>query len=104
MNYIDKLKNVIAARDMSIRTLSQSCNLTERGIYRILKKEGNPSIYSIEQICEALNIRIVDLFCEKEDIIIRNYCTEIDILKAIDSLSQDAQSHLLWIADKLKGH
>lgn len=104
MNYIDKLKAVKKAKDISIRTLSQSCELTERGISNILKEKCSPTVSSLEQLCEVLDIDIAELFNKKEKKTIKDGGTESLILETVAPLSAEAQKHLLWIADKLKGH
>ena len=104
MEYIDKINKIKKTRHISIRSLSLDCDLTELALKNILSKKSVPSVMSVAKICDALNIPLADLFCEEDETVIKNDCRTALILGTFDALSQEAQSHLLWISDKLKGH
>jgi len=102
--YIDKINDIKKERNISIRSLSMDCDLTELALKNILSKKSVPSVASVAKICEALKIPMADLFCEDDETVIKNDCQTALILGTFDALSNEAQSHLLWISCRLKGH
>ena len=104
MKYIDKINDIKKARNISIRSLSLDCDLTELALKKILSKKSVPSLSSVVKICDALKIPLADLFCEDNETVMKNDCRTALIIDTFDALSHEAQSHLLWISGKLKGH
>lgn len=63
--FLVALKDVVEARG-GISKLSKTSNLNREHLYRVLSKKGNPEIYTLQTILEALGLRLAVLTAESK--------------------------------------
>ena len=103
MNYIDKIDLQRVAKKLSFRAFGEICNLPEPTVKWILSKKGTPKITSIEKMCEALGFSMAQLFCGKDEIILKSADSPTELIIAFGALSDEAKSHVAWIIKNLFG-
>ena len=101
MNYLDKLDRLRKRQKLSIRELSLMCDLTEPSIHKILSQKCVPFVSSVEQLCNALEISMAELFCGENEIVAAPDAAIIRLVAACSLLSDEANAHLLWFAKNL---
>lgn len=74
MNLGSKIKFFRKNKNMTIKQLAEATKLSSGFISNIERDLNSPSISNLQQICEVLEINVVDLIQEKEDksYIVRN--------------------------------
>jgi len=104
MDYIRKINDILQDRNLSIRQLSFRCKLSETALHNILSYKSAPSVKTLKNICDALDIELVKMFCTDDELVVKNNETAARILGAFNVLSPETQNRLIWIADRLKGN
>lgn len=59
-----KIRSVRMHKNMTQDDLSVKCNFEKARLSRIENGRANPTVRSLHKICEALEIRLADLFCD----------------------------------------
>jgi len=101
MDYIDKIDLQRVTKKMSIRALGLISNIPETTVKSILSKRGEPRVASIDKICSALGFSLSQLFCEKDEVIVKSADMPTDLILAFALLSEEAKGHVLWLAKNL---
>ena len=104
MSYIHKLNTKKDKMKLSIYKLSKLSGLAEPTIKNALATKAKPTdstIKTIKLIAEALDISLAELFCEPNEAVHRSDNETIHLFKIIESLSDEAKSHILWITTNL---
>lgn len=68
----ERVKEILKARGMTAKDLSQKMGLSEAALSLSLK--GNPTLSRIQEIAEALEVEVSDLFAPKESPFKCPYC------------------------------
>ena len=102
---IDRLKNFIDERKISIKQLSELADVPYRTLYKIIKKETKePSVNIMIRIAKALNITTDNLIFGKDtkcDVNDLNH-TEQKLLSDFRSLNKQGQEYILQTLDMAK--
>jgi transcriptional regulator with XRE-family HTH domain len=78
--------------------------MSETALHNILSRKSVPSVKTLQNICDALDIELVKMFCTDDELVVKNNESAARILDAFNALSPDTQNRLIWIAARLKGH
>ena len=66
MDFIDKLKLVIEQKNISITLLAKESGLSRQSIYKLLNRQSNSTIQTLEKICKVLNVPITQILSKEE--------------------------------------
>ena len=66
MDFVDKLKLVIEQKNISITFLAKESGLSRQSIYKLLNRQSNSTIQTLEKICKVLNIPITQILSKEE--------------------------------------
>ena len=64
---VDRIKEFCKIRGMTQYRLAKEMNMSTSGMSSIFRKKVVPSIYTLMQICNGLEVRLQDLFLEGND-------------------------------------
>ncbi len=64
MSVHEKLKKMLSERGWSEYRLAKECGLSESTIANIFRRNTQPSINTLESICNGFNITLSQFFCE----------------------------------------
>lgn len=62
MDVATRIKELLRARNWSVNRLAVEAGLTSSTLYSIMEGTNNPTITTIETLCEALDISLCDFF------------------------------------------
>lgn len=62
MDVSTRIKELLRARNWSVNRLAVEAGLTSSTLYSIMEGTNNPTITTIETLCEALDISLCDFF------------------------------------------
>lgn len=62
MDVAKRIKELLRARNWSVNRLAVEAGLTSSTLYSIMEGTNNPTITTIETLCEALDISLCDFF------------------------------------------
>jgi probable addiction module antidote protein len=57
-NFLASLKNVVEARSGDIASVAEEAQLSRQNVYRILSKEGNPTLTSVRSLLHVLGLEL----------------------------------------------
>lgn len=66
MDVLQKLKQIMNEKHVSEYKLAKLSNVPQSTINSMFRKYNNPSIYTLESICKALDITMSDFFYEED--------------------------------------
>lgn len=73
MDYVDKLKQKINQSKISISELAKQAKISRQAIYKILNRQTNSTIETLESICNVLNVSINEILTNAEiDLTLKN--------------------------------
>lgn len=101
---IDRLKNLIDKRKISIKQLSESADVPYRTLYKIITKETKePSVNIMIRVAKALNITTDNLIFGKDvKCNINLNHTEEKLLNDFRSLNEQGQEYIMQTIDMVK--
>ncbi|MDR2978265.1 MAG: helix-turn-helix domain-containing protein [Rickettsiales bacterium] len=103
MNYIEKLNSKKKKEHFSLRTLSDSCDISADALKNILAEKSSPKVSTLQKICNALDISLAQLFCSENEVVINIDTKTSDFFRAFERLSDESKSHIRWLVKKLSG-
>ena len=71
MNYIEKLDRLRVSRNWTFKKLGQLSGLSESCVKKTLYRTNKPLVSSMERMCKALGITMAELFCGKDELVVK---------------------------------
>lgn len=97
MDVIERVQKLREKKGYSVYRLAKQANLPYTSVTNMVKKGTVPSVYTLEKICNGLDITMAQFFSEDEEL---RSLTENQklMLEIFDSLDSDDQKYLLAYA------
>lgn len=65
---VQRLRKICAAKGISVYAAARKANISVSTLNELLNEKTRPQLYTLYKICNALDIRIVDLFDDNASI------------------------------------
>ena len=98
MNVSERIEELRLAKGWSVYKLSSEANLTPSTLANMHARGTSPSIATLENICQALDITLSEFFTEAQ----QSTTAEDELLTAYRKLTADQQQALLTIVRSMK--
>ncbi|MBQ7308335.1 MAG: helix-turn-helix domain-containing protein [Clostridia bacterium] len=66
MDFIDRLKLAIEKKGISITLLAKQSGLSRQSIYKLLNRQANSTVQTLNRICEVLEVPITEILSKEE--------------------------------------
>lgn len=97
MDVIKRVQELREKKGYSIYKLAKEANMPYNSITNMIKKGTIPTVYTLEKICNGLDISLTQFFSEDEETYALTDNQKL-MLELFDSLSHDDQKYLLAYA------
>lgn len=68
MDVLKRINELMTAQDLTDYQLARSSGLSDSTISNMRRRHTIPSVYTLEQICRALNISLAQFFADKNTV------------------------------------
>lgn len=86
-NAQNRIRQLMAERGWAIYRLAQESGLSQTTISNIFKRNNQPSLPTVNAICEACGIKLAQFFTENEPVNVPNAQSELN--SSVASLRED---------------
>ena len=91
-NAQNRIRQLMAERGWTIYRLAQESGLSQTTISNIFKRNNQPSLPTVNTICEACGIKLAQFFTENEPVNVPNAQSELN--SSVASLREDQREAL----------
>lgn len=95
------LSNLIKDSGISGYTLAKKCGVSQSTLSNIIRRGNDPTIYTLQKICEGLNISVTEFWTlvenkdkDMEDILKEYFCYK-DLISEYKSLNRKQQKFIM---------
>ena len=93
MDILKRIDELREQKGWTIFELTNRANLSEYTIYSWYKRGSKPTVYALENVCEALGITMQEFFAEVDEAVLS--ADQIQLLRSWDQLTPEQRDVVL---------